>query len=133
MRTTPASFDLTGYGMAGHPTDMIFLTCDAFGVLPPVSALSPAHAMYHFISGIIDAIHDGSLAKAKTERDPVFGFEVIAECPGVPSEILIPRNAWANKATFETTAKKLAGLFNKNFETYAAGVNAEVKASAPKA
>ena len=82
---------------------------------------------------IIDAIHDGSLAKAKTERDPVFGFEVAAECPGVPSEILIPRNAWANKATFEATAKKLAGLFNKNFETYAAGVNAEVKASAPKA
>jgi phosphoenolpyruvate carboxykinase (ATP) len=194
--------------LAGHPTDVIFLTCDAFGVLPPVSALSPAHAMYHFISGytakvagtemgvtepqttfspcfggpflvwhpskyaellaekmrkhnarvwlvntgwggggpgtgkrislkntraIIDAIHDGSLAKAKTERDPVFGFEVAAECPGVPSEILIPRNAWANKAAYEATAKKLAGLFNKNFETYAAGVSAEVKASAPKA
>src|ERR1700757_569281 len=194
--------------LAGHPTDIIFLTCDAFGVLPPVSALSPAHAMYHFISGytakvagtemgvtepqatfspcfggpflvwhpskyaellaekmrkhnarvwlvntgwggggpgvgkrislknpraIIDAIHDGSLAKAKTERDPVFGFEVAAECPGVPSEILIPRNAWADKAAYEATAKKLAGLFNKNFETYAAGVSAEVKASAPKA
>ena len=54
-------------------------------------------------------------------------------CTGVPSEILIPRNAWANKTTYEATAKKLAGLFNKNFETYAAGVSAEVKASAPKA
>jgi phosphoenolpyruvate carboxykinase (ATP) len=193
---------------AGHPTDVIFLTCDAFGVLPPVSALSPAHAMYHFISGytakvagtemgvtepqttfspcfggpflvwhpskyaellaekmrkhnarvwlvntgwggggpgvgkrislkntraIIDAIHDGSLAKAKTERDPVFGFEVVAECAGVPPEILIPRNAWADKAAYEATAKKLAGLFNKNFETYAAGVSAEVKNSAPRA
>src|SRR4249919_308793 len=193
--------------MAGHPTDVIFLTCDAFGVLPPVSALSPAHAMYHFISGytakvagtemgvtepqttfspcfggpflvwhpnkyaellaakmkehqarvwlvntgwgggaygtgkrislkhtraIIDAIHNGSLANVKTERDATFGFDVVAECPNVPSEILIPRNAWADKAAYHATAKKLAGLFNKNFETYAPGASAEVKAAAPK-
>jgi phosphoenolpyruvate carboxykinase (ATP) len=37
--------------IAEHPTDIIFLTCDAFGVLPPVSLLTPAQAMYHFISG----------------------------------------------------------------------------------
>jgi len=37
--------------VAGHPQNIIFLTCDAFGILPPVSKLTPAQAMYHFISG----------------------------------------------------------------------------------
>jgi len=80
---------------------------------------------------IIDAIHSGALAKAKTARDPVFGFDIVVECPGVPAEILQPRESWADKTAYDAAAKKLAGLFNKNFETYSAGASAEVKAAAP--
>jgi phosphoenolpyruvate carboxykinase (ATP) len=37
-------------GVAGHPTDIVFLIYDAFGVLPPVSSLTPARAVYHFVT-----------------------------------------------------------------------------------
>jgi phosphoenolpyruvate carboxykinase (ATP) len=192
--------------IADHPTDVIFLTCDAFGVLPPVSALSPAHAMYHFISGytakvagtevgvtepqatfspcfggpflvwhpnkyaellaakmkrhnarvwlvntgwaggaygtgkrislkhtraIIDAIHSGELTQATTERDPIFGFDVVTECPEVPREILLPRNTWADKGAYDAAARKLADLFRNNFHKYESGVSADIKAAAP--
>jgi len=164
MRNWPYAYSL---GNDAKSEIVIFLTCDAFGVLPSVAALSPAHAMYHFISGytakvagtemgvtepqatfspcfggpflvwhpskyaellagkmrkhntrvwlvntgwgggghgvgkrislkntraIIDAIHSGALAEAKTERDPVFGFDIVTEVPGVPSEIHSYRN-----------------------------------------
>jgi len=80
---------------------------------------------------IIDAIHDGALAKAKTERDPIFGFDVATECPGVPREILTPRAVWADAAAYDTTAKKLADLFRENFKKYESGVSADIKAAGP--
>jgi phosphoenolpyruvate carboxykinase (ATP) len=80
---------------------------------------------------IIDAIHSGNLAKAQTERDPVFGFEIVTAIPGVPAEILNPRKAWSDQSAYDACAAKLAGLFNKNFATYAAGASEEVKAAAP--
>jgi ATP-dependent phosphoenolpyruvate carboxykinase len=70
---------------------------------------------------IIDAIHGGALAKAATDRDPLFGLDVVTECPNVPSEILIPRNVWSDKAAYEATAKKLAGLFTTNFAAFEEG------------
>ena len=193
--------------LAGHPTDVIFLTCDAFGIIPPVSKLSPEQAMYHFISGytakvagtemgitepqatfspcfggpflvwhptkyagllaekirthgahvwlvntgwsggafgtgkrmklaftraIIDAIHAGTLADAPTSPDPVFGFAVLTAVPGVPREILIPRDTWSDKSAFDATAAKLARLFIANFEEYKSLASPEVLAASPQ-
>ena len=190
----------------GHPSNIVFLTCDAFGVLPPVSKLTPEQAMYHFISGytakvagtevgvtepeatfspcfsgpflvwhpakyaellaekmrehkvdawlvntgwsggaygigarmslkytraIVDAIHDGSLADAPTEPDPVFGVQVPTACANVPSEILNPRNTWEDKNAFDTTANKLATLFANNFKNYESDASDAVKEAGP--
>jgi phosphoenolpyruvate carboxykinase (ATP) len=193
--------------MAGHPTDVIFLTCDAFGVLPPVSKLTAAQAMYHFISGytakvagtemgitepqatfspcfggpflvwhpskyaellakkmtqhkanawlvntgwsgggygqgarmklkitraLIDAIHAGVLAGQPTVTDPVFGLNVVSECPNVPKEILVPKNTWADKAAYDQAVRKLAGLFRDNFKKYEGSASSEITAAGPK-
>jgi phosphoenolpyruvate carboxykinase (ATP) len=75
---------------------------------------------------IIDAIHDGSLAQIGTTEDPVFGLAIPNVCPNVPTEILQPRNTWADKTAFDRTARKLASLFAKNFQQYKDGCGAEV-------
>ena len=194
--------------VAGHPTDVIFLTCDAFGVIPPVSKLTPSQAMYHFISGytakvagtemgvnepqatfspcfggpfmvwhptryaallaakirthgsnvwlvntgwsggpygignrmnlthtraIIDSIYAGFLTDAPTTADPVFGFEVVTACPGVPTEIMIPRPTWPDPAAFDLMAERLACLFRDNFRPYEALASDDLKRAGPRA
>jgi phosphoenolpyruvate carboxykinase (ATP) len=61
----------------------------------------------------------------------VFGFDVVTECPGVPREILTPREVWADKAAYDDAARKLADLFRENFKKYEAGVSAEITAAGP--
>ena len=80
---------------------------------------------------IIDAIHDGTLANTKTEHDPIFGFDVVTECPGVPRDILTPRAVWADASSYDATAKKLADLFRENFKKYESGVSAEIQGAGP--
>lgn len=193
--------------VGGHPKNVIFLTCDAFGVLPPVSKLNPGQAMYHFISGytakvagtevgvtepsatfsacfgaaflawhptkyaellkeklekhgstvwlvntgwtggahgvgkrfslkytraIIDAILDGSLDGASFKQDAHFGLAIPEAVPNVPSEVLDPKQTWADKGSYDTTAGKLSAMFHDNFKKYEDKASPEIKAGAPK-
>jgi phosphoenolpyruvate carboxykinase (ATP) len=81
---------------------------------------------------IIDAIHRRELANAETQTDKVFGVEIPLACPGVPPEVLLPRNTWKDTAAYDAIAAKLAGLFRENFKKYEADVGPEVRAAGPR-
>jgi phosphoenolpyruvate carboxykinase (ATP) len=195
-------------GQGGHPQNVVMLTADAFGVLPPISRLTPEGAMYHFLSGytakvagtekgvtepkatfsacfgapflplapsryarmlgeriarhdarvwlvntgwtggaygvgkrmeiahtraMIRAALSGALARVRYEKDPVFNLDIPSSCPGVPSEILKPRNTWASGAQYDEQAARLARMFVENFKAFEHGVTAEVLAAGPNA
>ena len=169
--------------------NVIFLSADAFGVLPPVSILTPEQTKYYFLSGftaklagtergiteptptfsacfgqaflelhptkyaeelvkkmeksgakaylvntgwngtgkrisikdtrgIIDAILGGAILKAPTKKIPYFDFEVPTELEGVDTNILDPRDTYADAAEWNKKAEDLAGRFIKNFKKY---------------
>lgn len=194
-------------GVGGHPKTIVFLTADAFGVLPPVAKLSPEQAMYHFLSGytsklagtergitapeatfsscfgapflplsplayakllgekiaahgtqvflintgwsggaygvgkrmslpytraIVTAAIEGGLDEVGYELDDVFNVHVPTSCPGVPAEVLKPRQTWADKAAYDKAAAELAARFVKNFVKFGKDVPPEVVAAGPR-
>jgi phosphoenolpyruvate carboxykinase (ATP) len=196
-------------GRGGQPKNVFMLTCDAFGVLPPISRLTSAQAMYHFISGytalvagtekglgaepkatfstcfahpflprrpqvygqmfadliarhgatcwlvntgwsggqfgvgkrmairhtraLLRAALDGSLTRMDFHKEPFFGLAIPAHVPGIPDEVLDPRQSWADKGAYDRMAKHLIERFEENFATYEDGVGADVKAAAIRA
>jgi phosphoenolpyruvate carboxykinase (ATP) len=67
----------SGTGLGGHPKNIVMLTCDAFGVLPPIARLTPAQAMYHFLSGFTSKV--AGTEQGVTEPQPTF-----STCFGAP-------------------------------------------------
>ena len=81
-------------GQAGHPRNIVMLTADAFGVLPPIARLTPAGAMYHFLSGYTAKV-------AGTERGVTEPKATFSTCFGAPFMPLHPtstRNSSAKKS-----------------------------------
>ncbi|MDQ5822583.1 MAG: phosphoenolpyruvate carboxykinase [Chloroflexota bacterium] len=194
-------------GTGAHPKNIMMLTADAFGVMPPIARLTPEQAMYYFLSGytaklagtergvtepepnfsacfgspflplppmtyarllgekirqhgadvwlvntgwsggaygqgkrmsiahtraMVSAALDGSLAQVPTVIDPIFGLQVPTSCPGVPSEVLTPRNTWQDKDAYDQAARNLAQRFKDNFNKFANQVTDEVRNAGPR-
>lgn len=192
--------------IAGHPTVIIFLTADAFGVMPPIAKLTKEGAMYHFMSGytsklagtergitepketfsqcfgapfmplhameyakmlgqkisqhntrvylintgwsggpygvgkrmdlkytraMVTAALNGELEKVRFKHDDIFNLDIPTSCPGVPSEILDPRNTWSDKNKYDLSANRLAELFVKNFQKFGV-ISKEILNAGPK-
>jgi phosphoenolpyruvate carboxykinase (ATP) len=78
-------------GVGVHPTNIVFLTCDAFGVLPPISRLNPAQAMFHFLSGYtakVAGTERGMGKDPETTFSPCFGGPFLPRKPEVYAEML---------------------------------------------
>jgi phosphoenolpyruvate carboxykinase (ATP) len=79
---------------------------------------------------LVNAALDGKLDGAEFVTEPAFGLHIPVACPGVPSEILNPRNAWPDKSTYDKQAADLAARFESNFQQF--DVKESVRAAGPR-
>jgi phosphoenolpyruvate carboxykinase (ATP) len=84
-----------------------------------------------YTRSMIRAVLDGSLDKAATRVDPMFGLSVPTEVEGVPQAVLDPRGTWPDGAAYDAQAKKLAEMFRKNFEKFGHASDA-IKGAGPQ-
>jgi phosphoenolpyruvate carboxykinase (ATP) len=81
---------------------------------------------------LVTAALDGSLKNVEFRTDPYFGFAVPVAVRGVDTKLLDPSKTWADAKEFDETAKKLVGMFQKNFTKFEKHVDAEIRAAAPE-
>jgi len=106
--------------VAGHPTDVIFLTCDAFGVLPPVSRLTPEQAMFHFVNGYTAKVAgtEQGVNEPQATFSPCFGGPFLVWHPNKYAELLAEKVRKHNAAVW---------LVNTGWTGGAAGVGQRIK------
>jgi len=85
-----------------------------------------------YTRAMLAAAIEGKLDNVEYVPHPVFGVAVPQSCPDVPSEVLNPRDTWADKHAYDLKANELAAAFVKNFQKYAEFANDEILAGAPK-
>ncbi|MCU0437354.1 MAG: phosphoenolpyruvate carboxykinase (ATP) [Raineya sp.] len=85
-----------------------------------------------YTRAMLTAAMEGKLDNVTFVNHPVFGVAVPQSCPDVPSEVLNPRDTWADKTQYDLKANELAQAFVKNFQKYADFANEEILAGAPK-
>ncbi len=113
-------------GKAGHPSNIMMLTCDAFGVLPPISKLTPEQAMYHFISGYTAKV-------AGTERglkEPIAAFSTCFGAPFMPRDPSVYAKLLGTKMA---TNKVDCWLVNTGWSGGGYGVGERIKISYTRA
>ena len=81
---------------------------------------------------MVRAVLAGALEGAPFRPDPVFGLLTPDACPGVPGELLRPRDTWKDPAEYDGRARQLAGLSRANFEAYAGQVSEDVRRAGPR-
>jgi phosphoenolpyruvate carboxykinase (ATP) len=85
-----------------------------------------------YTRAMVQAALNGALAEAEFVPDHVFGVDVPTAVPGVPADLLRPRDTWSDRDAYDAAATQLAEMFRKNFERFAAQVPEEVRSSGPR-
>jgi phosphoenolpyruvate carboxykinase (ATP) len=85
-----------------------------------------------YTRAIVDAVHNGSLAKAEFESFGTFNLSIPTHVEGVPKEVLNPHTAWPDKEAFQREVRKLAGMFTKAFALYEKDVEQKVRMAGPQ-
>lgn len=85
-----------------------------------------------YTRAFVTAALNGSLNDVEFVKEPFFGLSIPTSCPGVPSNVLNPRDTWADKAAYDEAAKKLVASFGANFKKYEAKTSSEIVNAGPR-